>query len=335
MQLGGLRCSPRDQTRHRVGRRAGWCAQDPPEGESSTISVTFAPPWSGSRSSWLGSRATLPSHRVGRASSVSSAQPVHVTDDAPDTPPSTCTPSIHSRAVAKPRFGPVATSHPDPVPPSWFRTTLTVSSARRVAGLLHPAADPGVHRVSADRLQADGGLPRDARFPSRRCRRPVARLPAPTLGGCSLQGPSACARSPSRTAAPSRRKTHAPPGSDGEPSLRGPDRRPEAAVGPLAGERPTRFVGSDENRSIPPRVLRGVCTTRPPAPAEADGEGRGTASRSRPELAESVRSRSRRGPVAGVASRARVLADLQGFGLQRTLRGASPRSVTEIGRAHV
>jgi hypothetical protein len=34
------------------------------------------------------------------------------------------------------------------VPPSWFRTTSTVSSARRTAGLLHPAASPGVRRVS-------------------------------------------------------------------------------------------------------------------------------------------------------------------------------------------
>jgi hypothetical protein len=34
------------------------------------------------------------------------------------------------------------------VPPSWFLTTSTVSSATEVAGLLHPAADHGVRRVS-------------------------------------------------------------------------------------------------------------------------------------------------------------------------------------------
>jgi hypothetical protein len=34
------------------------------------------------------------------------------------------------------------------VPSSWFRTTSTVSSALEIAGLLHPAADPGVRRVS-------------------------------------------------------------------------------------------------------------------------------------------------------------------------------------------
>jgi hypothetical protein len=35
-----------------------------------------------------------------------------------------------------------------PVPPSWFSTTLTASSVVRPAGLLHPAADPGVRRVA-------------------------------------------------------------------------------------------------------------------------------------------------------------------------------------------
>jgi hypothetical protein len=34
------------------------------------------------------------------------------------------------------------------VPPSWSLTTSTVSSSRALAGLLHPAPDHGVHRVS-------------------------------------------------------------------------------------------------------------------------------------------------------------------------------------------
>jgi hypothetical protein len=38
------------------------------------------------------------------------------------------------------------------VPSSSFLTTSTVSSARRTAGLLHPAAGPGVRRVSRDPL---------------------------------------------------------------------------------------------------------------------------------------------------------------------------------------
>jgi hypothetical protein len=38
------------------------------------------------------------------------------------------------------------------VPSSWFRTTSTVYSARRTAGLLHPAAGPGVRRVSRNPL---------------------------------------------------------------------------------------------------------------------------------------------------------------------------------------
>jgi hypothetical protein len=46
-----------------------------------------------------------------------------------------------------PYFGPeVPTSNR--VPSVWFLTTSTGSSARRSAGLLHPAADPGVRRVS-------------------------------------------------------------------------------------------------------------------------------------------------------------------------------------------
>jgi hypothetical protein len=35
------------------------------------------------------------------------------------------------------------------VPPSWSLTTSTVCSSRALAGLLHPAPDHGVHRVSA------------------------------------------------------------------------------------------------------------------------------------------------------------------------------------------
>jgi len=46
------------------------------------------------------------------------------------------------------RFGPEG-SHPrSPVPSPWFLATSMVSSASPVAGLLHPAADPGVRRVS-------------------------------------------------------------------------------------------------------------------------------------------------------------------------------------------
>jgi len=58
-------------------------------------------------------------------------------------PPSTClaasTPTPTRKSSLRPRG-----FHPrSPVPPPWFRTTSTVSSAASVAGLLHPAADPG------------------------------------------------------------------------------------------------------------------------------------------------------------------------------------------------
>jgi hypothetical protein len=62
-------------------------------------------------------------------------------------PPSTCLPSVyvpHDVATML-RARTAGSNH---VPSSWFLTTSTVSSARRIAGLLHPAADPGVRRVS-------------------------------------------------------------------------------------------------------------------------------------------------------------------------------------------
>lgn len=68
---------------------------------------------------------------------------------------------------------------PDRVPPSWFRTTLAACSARRLAGLLHPAADHGVHRVSC---------PVHASM-----ERAVPAVPGPWVGGAGpVAGPSDC-----------------------------------------------------------------------------------------------------------------------------------------------
>jgi hypothetical protein len=69
-------------------------------------------------------------------------------------PPETCPPPLHRhhRRASTPgdrshrRFG--SDQLPNPVPSSWFLATSTVSSARRLAGLLRPAAGPGVRRVS-------------------------------------------------------------------------------------------------------------------------------------------------------------------------------------------
>lgn len=48
-------------------------------------------------------------------------------------------------------------SHPrSPVPSSWFGTTSTASSASQFAGLLHPAAGPGVRGVSASAPPTEG-----------------------------------------------------------------------------------------------------------------------------------------------------------------------------------
>jgi hypothetical protein len=60
-------------------------------------------------------------------------------------PPPTHPPRVHSRCC---HLRPRSNQPRSPVPPSWFLTTSTVSAARRLAGLLHPAAGPGVRRVS-------------------------------------------------------------------------------------------------------------------------------------------------------------------------------------------
>ena len=45
------------------------------------------------------------------------------------------------------------------VPPSWSLTTSTGCSLGAIAGLLHPAPDPGVHRVSARAVACASGCP--------------------------------------------------------------------------------------------------------------------------------------------------------------------------------
>lgn len=66
-------------------------------------------------------------------------------------PPPTYTPRVRSRVDGPPPFGqemPVSQR----LPPLSFLSTSTVCSALRAAGLLHPAAGPGVHAVSANRF---------------------------------------------------------------------------------------------------------------------------------------------------------------------------------------
>jgi hypothetical protein len=68
------------------------------------------------------------------------------------TPPSTYARDVHSRVRPSrlpgrfSRFG-LPLPRAGPVPPSRFLTALTGFSIAHAAGLLHPAADPGVHRV--------------------------------------------------------------------------------------------------------------------------------------------------------------------------------------------
>jgi hypothetical protein len=67
------------------------------------------------------------------------------------------------------------TTRPALVPTSWFRTTSPVFSARRTAGLLHPAAGPGVRRVSRNPLPRSRTRATRARI---RCRGEAGLVPA-------------------------------------------------------------------------------------------------------------------------------------------------------------
>jgi len=70
------------------------------------------------------------------------------TGSRPTAPPPTSPECVHSgRTVADPPSARRCQSS-GPVPPAWFRTTSTVCSASGLAGVLQPAAGPGVHRVS-------------------------------------------------------------------------------------------------------------------------------------------------------------------------------------------
>jgi hypothetical protein len=121
-------------------------------------------------------------------------------EGVPVAPPSTCPLSVHSRDDG-PSSLRLRGCHPrSPVPSSWFLTTSTASSALRVAGLLHPAADPGVHRVSAcscprSEDRDTGGFPAmQVRTPRRSPRRQPVRVTA------SVASLPFAARSPPRLA---------------------------------------------------------------------------------------------------------------------------------------
>jgi hypothetical protein len=74
-----------------------------------------------------------------------------LTRSSPCTAPSSTWPRrVHSHPMSPSGFGSELPARV-PVPSSWFLTTSTVSSASKRAGLLHPATDPGVHRVSCVR----------------------------------------------------------------------------------------------------------------------------------------------------------------------------------------
>lgn len=89
---------------------------------------------------------------------------------------------VHSRPVETgPR--PMAATPPDLVPLLRFLTAPAACSALRVAGLLHPAADPGVRRVSgrtSHSLRSGGG----ADLSRRRVSHPSEGCSSPTAAPC-------------------------------------------------------------------------------------------------------------------------------------------------------
>jgi hypothetical protein len=106
--------------------------------------------------------------------------------------PATSTPAFLPRLPAAfPRFGPLL-PRAGLVPPSRFLTALTAFSVVDSAGLLHPAADPGIHRVSGRLLRPCGfkklachdAGPFEA-FPSPAA---IRSLRIPTLSPFAIQG---------------------------------------------------------------------------------------------------------------------------------------------------
>jgi len=116
---------------------------------------------------------------------------------ARSAPPSTSSRRVHSRESAgEPDILPSASaSHGrSPVPSSWFLTTPTAFSARRLAGLLHPAADPGVRPVSPLRPSSPfAGAVGRSRFPGTHTTpRSAPLLRSRSAVTCALLPPRRC-----------------------------------------------------------------------------------------------------------------------------------------------
>jgi len=163
-----------------------------------------ASPTNGERSTWAGPPTGLlswgcqdsPLHRHGRRAST----PSHVLPKGAAT------------------FGP-GLPCPGLVPSLSFLPTSTVSSARRLAGLLHPAADPGVRHVSSThRIDVSRARPITSSPVSPPCRGHSASTLAGRSTGASSPGRLSAARRTIPHRRPPRVTTLPPTAPSGPPS---------------------------------------------------------------------------------------------------------------------
>jgi hypothetical protein len=135
------------------------------------VTRSAAPSWASPR---LRSSCSAPARETTRRNAPPCEPPL--VGFVENTPPPTCLRCVHSRRTSPPGLGPPGATREHHVPPAWFRTTSAACSASKVAGLLHPAADPGVRRVSGH-LARPTEAGRSGGCPSPRRRIALRRIP--------------------------------------------------------------------------------------------------------------------------------------------------------------
>jgi hypothetical protein len=156
-------------------------------------------------------------------------------------PPSFLTREVSPTDVSA-GFGPVL-PHTVHVPPSWSLTTSTAFSLGARAGLLHPAPDPGVHRVSTRAVAFACGCP------------PASLGLVPPLRCSPFSAFPACAAEP--TSPPSRAPSPLPTCLPTRPRGLAPHPRPWRRRRVSATPCPMRSWASRSWRPPPQRTLAG------------------------------------------------------------------------------